>query len=133
MYLLTRSPASVNCHRLLTASSARCTAASDARWWWWWMGMAAESFTAKIQATINAATTTAGLIFTFAAQHNNNYTHWTSLLSDQHLRGPHLARQQRLSIDICRPRPTLAASPPAAAAAVARRDRQTGRHDTRFP
>ena len=38
--------------------------------------------------------------------------HWTSLQSDQHLRGPHIARQQQLSIDTCCPRPTSAANPP---------------------
>ena len=46
--------------------------------------------------------------------------------SDQNLRGPHVARQQQPSIDICCPRPTSAANPPAAAAAaVDLRDRQT--------
>jgi len=48
------------------------------------------------------------------------------LQSDQNLRGPHVARQQQPSIDICCPRPTSAANPPAAAAAaVDLRDRQT--------
>jgi len=47
------------------------------------------------------------------------------------LRCPHVARQQQLSIDICCPRLTSAANPPAAAAvAVDRRGRQTdGRTD----
>ena len=55
---------------------------------------------------------------------------WTSLhQSGQNLRGPHVTRQQQLSIDI---RCGLAANPPAAAAAVDRRDRRTvGRTDTR--
>jgi len=54
------------------------------------------------------------------------------LQSDQNVRGPHVARQQQLSIDVCCPRPTSAANPPAAAAAVDRRDRQTNRRtDTR--
>ena len=47
--------------------------------------------------------------------------HWTSLQSGQNLRGPRvapLARQQQLSIDICCPRRTWAANPPAAAAAA---------------
>jgi len=47
------------------------------------------------------------------------------LQSDRNLRGPHVARQQQLSIDICCRRPTSAAKPPAAAAAVDRRDRRT--------
>jgi len=50
---------------------------------------------------------------------------WTSLQSDQNLRGPQVAFQQQLSIDICCPRPTSAANPPADAAAVDRRDRHT--------
>ena len=58
---------------------------------------------------------------------------WTSLQSDQNLRGPHVARQLQLSIDICCPRPTSAANPPAAAATatVDRRDRQTERTNGR--
>jgi len=33
---------------------------------------------------------------------------WTSVQSDQNLRGPHVARQQHLSIDICyRPAPEI--------------------------
>ena len=48
-----------------------------------------------------------------------------SLQSDRNLRGPHVAWQQQLSIDICCPRLTSAANPPSAAAAVDRRDRQT--------
>jgi len=43
------------------------------------------------------------------------------------LRGLHVTRQQKLSIDICCPRPTSAANLPAAAAAVVRRDIQTDR------
>ena len=54
---------------------------------------------------------------------------WTFLQSDFNLRRPHIARQQQLSVYIV-PRPTSAANPPAAAAAVDRRDRQTdGRTD----
>ena len=49
----------------------------------------------------------------------------TSLQSDQNVRGPRVARQKHLSIDICCPRPIIAANPPADAAAVDRRDRQT--------
>ena len=50
----------------------------------------------------------------------------------RNLRGPHVARRQQLSVDICCPRPTSAANPPAAAAAVSRRDRRTdGQKDTR--
>ena len=46
------------------------------------------------------------------------------------LRDPHIARQQQLSIDICCPRPTSAANPPVAAAAVHRREGHTdGRTD----
>ena len=58
---------------------------------------------------------------------------WISLQSDQNLRGPHVARQQQLSVDICCPRTRSATNPPqAAAAAVDRRDRQTdGRTDRR--
>jgi len=48
-----------------------------------------------------------------------------SLQSDRNLRGPHVARQQQLSVDIYCSRPTPAANQPAAAAAVDRRDRQT--------
>jgi len=48
-------------------------------------------------------------------------------------RAPHVARQQQLSMDICCPRPTSAANPPAAAAAVDWRDTQTdGRTDGLF-
>jgi len=36
---------------------------------------------------------------------------WTSLQSGQNLRGPHVARQQQLAIDMRRPRPTSAANP----------------------
>jgi len=33
---------------------------------------------------------------------------WTSVQSDQNLRGPHVAQQQQLSIDICyRPAPEI--------------------------
>ena len=41
------------------------------------------------------------------------------------LRRPRVASQQQLSIDICCPRPTSAANPPHAAAAVDRRDTHT--------
>ena len=51
----------------------------------------------------------------------------TSLQSDQNLRRPRVAEQQQLSIDICCRRPTSTANPPADAAAVDRRDRQTDR------
>jgi len=48
--------------------------------------------------------------------------------------GVNVAGQQQLSIDIRCPRPSSAANPPAAAAAVDRRDRQadrrTDRHST---
>ena len=50
---------------------------------------------------------------------------WTSLLSDQKLRGPHVAQQQQLSIDICGPRATWAANPLTAAACC----RWTGQTD----
>jgi len=50
-----------------------------------------------------------------------------SLQSDQKLGGPHVARQQQLSVDICCPRPTSAANPPSALAAVDRWDRRTNR------
>ena len=49
---------------------------------------------------------------------------WTSLQSDQNLHKPHVVRQQ-LSIGICCRRPRSATNPPATAAAVDRRDRQT--------
>ena len=53
------------------------------------------------------------------------------LKSDYNLRGPYVARQQQLSIDICCL--TSAANPPAAAAAVDRQDRRTdGRTLDRF-
>ena len=55
----------------------------------------------------------------------NKQVCWTSLQSDQNLRGPYIARHQQLSINICCPRLTSAANPPAVAAAVARRDRRT--------
>ena len=55
----------------------------------------------------------------------NRQVCWTSLQSDQNLRAPHIATQQRLSIDICLPRPTAAANTPTAAAAIDRWDRQT--------
>jgi len=45
----------------------------------------------------------------------------------QNLRGPHAVRRQQPSIDICCPRPSSAANPPASAAAVDRRDRRTDR------
>jgi len=45
--------------------------------------------------------------------------------------GVNVAGQQQLSIDICCPRPSSAANPPAAAAAVDRRDRQTDRRTDR--
>jgi len=44
------------------------------------------------------------------------------LQSDQYLRGPRVAQQQLLSINICCLRPTLATNPLAVAAAVDRRD-----------
>ena len=44
----------------------------------------------------------------------NEQVCWTSLQSDQILRGPHVLLQQQLSVDICCPRPTSAANPPAA-------------------
>ena len=50
---------------------------------------------------------------------------WISLQSDQNLRGPHVARQQQLPVDICCRRSRSATNPRAAAAAVDRRDRQT--------
>jgi len=55
------------------------------------------------------------------------HLYWTSIQSDQNLRSPHVARQQQLSIDICCPRPTSAANPPAAAA-VDRWGRHADRH-----
>jgi len=55
------------------------------------------------------------------------YVCWISLQSDQNLRGPHVARQQQLSVDICCPRRRSVTNPRAAAAAVDRRDRQTDR------
>jgi len=55
--------------------------------------------------------------------------HKRSLQSDQNLRGPHVARQQQLSIDICcGPRPTSAANPPA----VDGRNKTDGRTLLRF-
>jgi len=48
----------------------------------------------------------------------------------KNLRGPRVARQQQLLIDICCPRPTPAANPPAAAAEVDRWDRRTDGHLT---
>jgi len=52
---------------------------------------------------------------------------WSPLQSGQNLRGPHVARQQQTSIDICCPPQTSAANPPAAAVAFDRRDRRTDR------
>ena len=66
--------------------------------------------------------------------HQSQLVCWASLqpvTEYQNLRCPHVARQQQQSIDICCPRLTSAANPPAAAAAVDRRDRQTGRTDGR--
>ena len=53
---------------------------------------------------------------------------WTSAQSDQHLRGPRIARQQ-LSTDICCSRPTLAANPPTAVLLL--KGETDGRTDTR--
>jgi len=50
---------------------------------------------------------------------------WTSVQSGQNLRGPHVTRQQQVLIGICCQRPTSAANPPAAAAAVDRWNRET--------
>ena len=50
-----------------------------------------------------------------------------SLWTDQNLRDPYIAWQQRLLIDICCPRPTSAANPPAVAAAVDGTDRRDTR------
>jgi len=57
---------------------------------------------------------------------------WTSILTarPKNLRGPRVARQQQLLIDICCPSPTPAANPPSAAAAVDRLDRRTDGHLT---
>jgi len=58
---------------------------------------------------------------------------WTSILTarpKKNLRGPRVARQQQLLIDICCPRPTPAANPPSAAAEVDRWDRRTDGHLT---
>jgi len=52
------------------------------------------------------------------------------LTVDAKLRGPHVARQQQLSIDICCPRPTSAANPPTVAAATDQRDKRTDGHST---
>jgi len=50
------------------------------------------------------------------------HVYWPSLQSDQNLRGPHVARQQQLSIDICaRPQQQTRR----ATAAADRRERQT--------
>ena len=42
--------------------------------------------------------------FRFPGKQNRQVC-WTSLQSDQNLRAPHIATQQRLSIDICLPAP----------------------------
>ena len=62
----------------------------------------------------------------FYTSNNDNFV-GPPLQSDQNLRGPHVARQQQLSVDICCPRPTSAANPPSAVAAVDRWDRRTNR------
>jgi len=57
---------------------------------------------------------------------------WASSQPDQNLRGPHVTRQQQISIDICCPRLTSAANRPAIGAAVDRWDRRKdGRTDIR--
>jgi len=57
---------------------------------------------------------------------------WTTLQSNQNVRGPHVARQEQLSIDIyCRPAPVFS-SKPAGRRCCCRSTGQTdGRTDTR--
>jgi len=83
-------------------------------------GLAAETRRQRCRLTA-----TPGEQFT---HYHHQQLRWTSLQSGQNRRGPHVARQQQLSTNFCCPHPTSSVNPPAAAAAVDRRDRRT---DTR--
>jgi len=84
-----------------------------------------------IRDTREMATTAIPSVITICWQNNSSHNErLVSQQSDQSLRGPHVAWQQQLSLDIWCARPTSAANPPTAAAADDRRDRRTLRHST---